>query len=91
MDAHNLYDNVRYLTPIDEVKFVVGDRNDFDWSCDMIRRYDLTTRVSEVLFSPVFPKQSYVDLADWVMHCGLPVRLQLQMHKIIWPDIQMGV
>jgi 7-carboxy-7-deazaguanine synthase len=91
MDAHNVYDNVRYLTPKDEVKFVVGDRNDFDWSCDVVRRYDLTSRVSEVLFSPVFPKLSHSDLADWVLHCGLPVRLQVQLHKIIWPDIQRGV
>jgi len=91
MVAHNLYENVRSLTPMDEVKFVVGDRKDFDWSCDLVRRYDLTSRVSAVLFSPVFSKMSCPDVADWVLKCGLPVRLQLQLHKIIWPDISRGV
>jgi 7-carboxy-7-deazaguanine synthase len=91
MDAHNCYENVRCLGPRDEVKFVVGDRNDFEWSCDVIRRYDLTSRVAEVLFSSVFSRLSYADLADWILHCGLPVRLQLQLHKLIWPDIQRGV
>jgi len=91
METHNLYENVRSLTPIDEVKFVAGDRNDFDWSCDLVRRYDLISRVSAVLFSPVFSKLSHADIADWVLKCGLPVRLQLQLHKMIWPDIHRGV
>ena len=91
MEQHNLYENVRYLTQKDEVKFVVGDRNDFDWSCDVVRRYDLAPRVSAILFSPVYSKLPFADLADWVLNCGLPVRLQLQLHKIIWPDIQRGV
>ena len=91
MEAHNLYENVQFLTERDEVKFVVSDRHDFDWSCDVIRRYDLTSRVSEILFSPVYSRLSYADLAGWVLHCGLPVRLQLQLHKIIWPDIRRGV
>jgi len=88
MEAHNHYENVRYLNAEDEVKFVVADRNDFDWSCEIIRRYDLTARVSNVLFSPVYTKVSYADMADWVLSCGLPVRMQLQLHKIIWPEIQ---
>jgi len=91
METHNCYDNVRYLTPGDEVKFVVADRNDFDWSCDLVRRYDLTSRVSNVLFSPVYSKLPYAEVADWVLHSGLRVRLQLQLHKIIWPDTQRGV
>ncbi len=91
MEAHNYYENVRYLNPGDEVKFVVMDRNDFDWSCEVIRRYDLIARVSDVLFSPVHSKVSYADVAGWVLKCGLPVRLQLQLHKIIWPEFQRGV
>ena len=91
MEGHNLYDNVRYLTPRDEVKFVIGDRNDFDWSCDIVRRYGLTSQVSAVLFSPVRSKLPYADLANWVLNCGLPVRMQLQLHKIIWPDMNRGV
>jgi 7-carboxy-7-deazaguanine synthase len=91
MEEHNDYSNVRHLTPNDEVKFVVGDRNDFDWACDLVRRYDLAGRAGQILFSPVHQKLSCPDLADWVLHCGFPARLQLQLHKIIWPDIQRGV
>lgn len=91
MEPHNEYGNVQYLTRNDEVKFVIGDRNDFDWACRLIRKYDLTSRAGAVHFSPVFGRVSYDELADWVLHCGLCVRLQLQLHKIIWPDIQRGV
>jgi len=91
MESHNDYDNTRYLTKDDELKFVVEDKRDFDWACDLIRGYKLVSRVKEILVSPVFSKVSYADLADWVLHCGIPVRLQLQLHKIIWPDIQRGV
>ncbi len=91
MQSHNDYGNVRYLTRGDEVKFVVGDRLDFDWACEIIRKYDLTSRAGEVLISPVYQKQAYADAADWVLKCGLAVRLQLQLQKIIWPDIHRGV
>jgi 7-carboxy-7-deazaguanine synthase len=91
MERHNDYENVQYLTQHDEVKFVVGDRNDFDWACNLIRRHDLTSRVKCVLFSPIRETLSFGDLASWVLQCGLRVRLQLQLHKIIWPDAQRGV
>jgi 7-carboxy-7-deazaguanine synthase len=91
MEGHNDYANVRYLTHNDEVKFVIGDRNDFDWACDCIRKYELTARVREVALSPVYGKVAYQDLADWILHCGLGVRLQLQLHKVIWPGIERGV
>jgi 7-carboxy-7-deazaguanine synthase len=91
MDQHNDYGNVQYLTSSDEVKFVVGDQADFEWACELIRKYDLASRVSQIWFSPVFPKLDYADLANWVLNCGLPVRLQLQLHKIIWPDTVRGV
>ncbi|MGA2261000.1 MAG: radical SAM protein [Acidobacteriota bacterium] len=91
MHEHNHYDNIRQLTLNDEVKFVVGNRADFDWACDVIVRYDLTSRVGVVLFSPVYNVLAYADLARWVMDCGLPVRMQLQLHKIIWPGVVRGV
>jgi len=91
MELHNNYDNVRYLTRRDEVKFVVGDRRDFDWACDLVRRHNLTACVGSVLFSPIHSALSYEALANWVLNCGLPVRLQLQLHKIVWPDTQRGV
>ena len=91
MEIHNDYGNVRYLTRDDEVKFVVGDRQDFDWACDLVRRHNLTARVGAVLFSPIHSILSYEALASWVLNCGIPVRLQLQLHKIIWPDTLRGV
>ena len=91
METHNDYRNVNYLTRSDELKFVVGDRHDFDWACDIIRRYDLPSRVGMILFSPVYGKLPYAELADWILNCGLTVRLQLQLHKLIWPGIQRGV
>jgi len=91
MEEHNDYLNADCLTRNDEVKFVVGDKNDFDWACAVVRRYDLASRAGQILFAPVFNKLSYADLADWVLNCGIAGRLQLQLHKIIWPDIQRGV
>ncbi len=91
MCERNDYENIRHLTGADEIKFVVGDRADFDWACAIIRRYDLPSRVGTVLFSPVYNKLPYSDLARWVLDSGLAVRLQLQLHKIIWPDIRRGV
>ncbi len=91
MKDRNDLDNIRYLTRADEVKFVIGDRVDFDWACEMTRRYDLPSQVGSVLFSPVFRKLEYDQLASWVMDSGLAVRMQVQLHKIIWPHIPRGV
>jgi 7-carboxy-7-deazaguanine synthase len=91
MHQHNNYENIQHLTRNDEVKFVVGNREDFDWACKVIVRFDLPSRVGVVLFSPVFNAIPYSDLARWVMDCGLPVRMQLQLHKIIWPGVARGV
>ncbi len=91
MESRNDYRNIRHLTQNDELKFVVGDRQDFDWACDLIRRHDLISRVGSVIFSPVYQKISDAELAGWVLNCGMRVRLQLQLHKIIWPDKSRGV
>ncbi len=91
MDTLNDYNNINHLTPNDEVKFVVGDKNDFIWACEIIRRYELPSRVGTVLFSPVYKKLPYSDLARWILDCGLPVRMQLQLHKVVWPDTPRGV
>lgn len=89
--ARNHYENLQYLTPNDEVKFVVGDREDFDWACERIREFNLTSRVGTVLISPVHQRVPHALLARWVLDSGLRVRLQLQLHKIIWPDAVRGV
>ena len=90
MGKHNDYDNIRYLTSGDELKFVVGDREDFDWACDTIRRYKESLAVDHIHFSPVHRKVPFAKLAEWILSSGLPVRFQLQLHKIIWPDIDRG-
>lgn len=91
MQGHNCLENISCLTCNDEVKFVVKDRIDFDWACEVICRHALADQVGTVLFSPVYGKLPYSELARWVLDSGLNVRLQLQLHRIIWPDIQRGV
>ncbi len=91
MAGHNRFENILCLGHNDEIKFVVGERRDFDWSCDIVRRYDLPSRVGAVLFSPVVPGLPYDMLARWILECGLKVRLQLQLHKVIWPELTRGV
>lgn len=91
MSSRNHYENIHYLTANDELKFVIGDRSDFDWACDLIRLNGESLKAGSILFSPVQSQLAYETLADWILSSGLDVRLQLQIHKIIWPDIQRGV
>jgi 7-carboxy-7-deazaguanine synthase len=91
MMQHNNFANLGCLTSRDEVKFVVGDHGDFEWACAVVREHDLPSKAGSVLFSPVFGKLPYERLAGWVLGCGLKVRMQLQIHRIIWPDIIRGV
>ena len=91
MAGRNNYVNVDCLTRNDEVKFVIADWNDFEWACDIIKKYDLMDRVDMVHFSPVFGKISFAELAAWILRCGLDIRMQPQLHKIIWPEIDRGV
>jgi len=91
MSDRNYYANVDCLTLNDEVKFVIADRNDFNWACGIIRKFGLTAKAGTVHFSPVFEKMSFAELAAWVLDCGLDVRMQPQLHKIIWPGIGRGV
>jgi len=81
----NLYSNIDLLEQHDQVKFVISDRDDFDWACDQIKKYDLTARC-EVLFSPVFSELEPTQLADWVLDAHLNVRMQVQLHKLLWGD-----
>lgn len=82
----NLEANIANLKPIDQVKFVICDRRDFDWAVAKSQQFDLESRVAEVLFSPSFEQLSYRDLAEWILAARLPVRMQLQLHKHIWGD-----
>jgi 7-carboxy-7-deazaguanine synthase len=90
MEKHNDYGNIDYLTAGDELKFVIGDRGDFDWACDVIRRFNESLPMDNIHFSPVHRKVPFRDLAEWILSSGLPVRFQLQLHKIIWPRTDRG-
>ena len=90
MSDRMLFENYELLTPRDEVKFVVSSRQDFDYAADICRRYDLMSRTPHLLVSPVWGKYEFKELAQWMLECELPLRLQLQFHKIIWGD-QPGV
>jgi len=81
----NRWANLDYLTQQDEIKFVLCDEADYHWACRIIREYDLDKRCS-VLFSPVHGKLDATMLADWVLRDQLPVRLQIQLHKLLWED-----
>jgi 7-carboxy-7-deazaguanine synthase len=89
--AHaNLWENIEHLRPQDEVKFVLMDRRDFEWACEIIRRYALTHR-AHVLMSPAHGLLDPKVLAEWILHHRLPVRLQIQVHKYIWGPDARGV
>jgi 7-carboxy-7-deazaguanine synthase len=81
----NLYQNLECLVPRDQVKFVICDRIDYEWSRTIVDEYRLAGRC-ELLFSPAFGQQEAAQLAEWILEDRLPVRFQLQLHKILWGD-----
>lgn len=87
----NHWDNLAVLSDRDEVKFVVKDRADYEFARDVICRHDLPGRVAAVLLSPVHGVLHPQELAAWILADHLPVRLQLQVHKLIWPAHTRGV
>ena len=87
----NLWSNIDYLGSHDEVKFVIGSREDYEWSCDKVRRFDLPKRCHAVLFSPIFGRIDPRKIVEWILADRLDVRFQLQMHKFIWTPTQRGV
>ena len=90
MAEKNLYENINYLKQNDEIKFVIGNREDYDWSKDIIDKYSITEKCS-VLFSNVFAELEPVQLAEWILNDNLKVRFQIQMHKYIWSPTKRGV
>ncbi len=83
--ARNLWSNLAQLTPRDQVKIVVADRADYEWAVERLREHALETRC-QVLFSPVHRSIAPRDLAEWILADRLPVRLQLQLHKLLWGE-----
>jgi len=90
MEKKNLYENINFLKPIDEIKFVIGDKEDYDWSKEIIKEYKLNDKF-EILFSNVFDKLEPVTLVNWILNDKLKVRYQLQIHKYIWKPETKGV
>jgi 7-carboxy-7-deazaguanine synthase len=96
-------ENLEYLQPHDELKFVLADRTDYEFARDFIRRHSLAARVHALLFSPAFAKEASgardishclldpQELADWMVADNLPARLSLQIHKLIWDPATKGV
>lgn len=89
--SRNHASNLQYLSNRDELKFVIGDRCDFEWACEIVRQYQIPDRVHAILMSPVFGTLPPADLANWILQERLAVRMQLQMHKHIWPPDTRGV
>ena len=90
MEPRNRWENLDELKPTDEVKFVLNDRNDYEWARQVLREWRLSERVV-VLFSPVFGVLEADRLAAWILEDRLSVRLQLQLHKLIWSPQMRGV
>ena len=90
MEKKNLWSIVNDLQPHDEVKFVIGDREDFDWAKEMLNKYSLNEKCS-ILFSPTFGKIDPSLIVEWILEGDIPVRMQLQMHKHIWETEGKGV
>ena len=89
-EKKNHLENLKLLSPHDEVKFVLLDRADYEWSRDLLRKYDLAPS-TQVLFSPVYDKLNLKDLSQWILKDRLAVRLQTQLHKVIWSKDAIGV
>ena len=81
----NRYENIQYLKPRDQVKFVVGSRQDYDWSRKILDQYSLASHCG-VLFSSVHETLEPKTLADWILEDRLPVRFQIQLHKYLWGE-----
>lgn len=79
------------LRPTDEIKFVLAGRDDFDWARRVVTERDLARKVSAVLFSPVHGEQDPAELASWILEAQIPVVLQLQEHKLLWPGVERGI
>ncbi len=84
--GRNRWDNIPLLGAQDQIKFVICDRADYEWARFKLDEYQLTTKVAEVLFSPSFGQVTPLELAEWILADNLPVRFQLQLHKILWND-----
>lgn len=84
--SKNLFANIEYLTPNDQVKFVICNRHDFEWARAIVDEHQLTSKC-HVFFSPSYEEQPAHELADWILNSQLNVRMQIQLHKYLWGDV----
>ena len=83
----NLWSNLHHLKASDEIKVIIADRADYDWACQQLTQHRLAD-LCPVLLSPAQGSQDARQLAEWILQDGLPVRLQLQLHKLLWGNMQ---
>jgi 7-carboxy-7-deazaguanine synthase len=86
-DNKNHFENLSHLSKHDQIKFVICSREDYEWSKAILEQYKLNQHC-EILFSPSYQQQPAGQLADWIIEDQLPVRLQIQLHKYLWGDVQ---
>ena len=79
------WQNLKRLSAKDEIKFVINSRSDYEWASDILRTYQLNTQ-NLVLFAPVYQKMAPDQLAEWILADRLPVRFQIQLHKVLWGE-----
>lgn len=91
MQQHNLPSNLKQLGVNDQLKFVIADRGDFEFACQTLGEMDHQLSAGNILFSPAHTQLAPRELAGWMIEAGTDARLQLQLHKYIWPDIDRGV
>ncbi len=84
--SRNKYDNIGLLECKDQLKFVICDRQDYEWAIFKVNEYDLTRKVGSVFFSPSYEQLTPLALAQWIIEDKLPIRLQTQLHKALWGD-----
>jgi 7-carboxy-7-deazaguanine synthase len=87
MQRANVLENLELLQPHDELKFFIADRRDFEWSLALVAERGLDADGRVVTFSPAWETLVAADLAAWVRDCGRPIRLGLQLHKVLWGDV----
>ena len=87
-EDRNLWQNLDHLTDNDQLKFVICSRGDYEWARAVVNDRGLNNTAGEVLFSPVWETLPPANLADWILEDGLPVRMQVQLHKILWGEQQ---
>ena len=85
MTEHMNWENLKYLGPKDEIKFVINSRRDYEWSKEIMNKYQLDQK-NLILFSPVYQKMPADQLAEWILVDKLPVRFQIQLHKALWGE-----